>query len=234
MPRPGVLAATTSPAATDVQELELPNGHFFKQANGFGGGADLGFAVVDDSGAAMWSEFQRLGGVDQLGYPISRRFIYRGSIAQVFEKGALRWVAEEGQAGLINTLDELSAVGDDAWLDANLQIPAAADWSADRGLTDEDVAARHLAVLDAYPELRDSLVADGTLDLYGLPTAAKAYGPSVVVRFQRATLQLWTGDTSLAPAGTKVIGSGAQLGKQIGLWPSDAMTPETPPVALSL
>jgi hypothetical protein len=234
VPRPGILASMSTGGDTTALDFDVPNGHFYKQRNGFGGGANLGFTVADDANAALWSEFQRLGGIDQLGYPISRRFIYRGSITQVFQRGALQWVGEEGRARLLNTLDELSAAGSDGWLDASLQIPAAADWSADRDLATEEVASRHLSLLDGYPEVKDALSGDGALDLYGLPTALKQYGSTIVVRFQRATMQRWLADTSLAPAGTTVIGSGSQLGKQVGLWPSDAMTPEpTPPTAFS-
>jgi hypothetical protein len=234
MPRPGIFATMSAPVDTAGLDFDVPNGHFYKQRNGFGGGADLGFAVVDDSSAAFWSEFQRLGGVDLLGYPISRRFMFRGSITQVFQRGTLQWEPDPGRARLLNTLDELSAAGSDGWLDAHLQIPATADWSTDGDLAGENVASNHLSLLDRYPDVRDVVSADGVLDLYGLPTGLKEYGSTLVVRFQRGTMQRWLADTGLAPAGTTVIGSGSQLGQQVGLWPSYAMTPEaTPPTAFS-
>ena len=63
MPNPALEAA----AAADYA---IPNGHFYTQT---GGGAGKGYGVVDDSAAAFWSEFQRLGGVEALGFPVSRR-----------------------------------------------------------------------------------------------------------------------------------------------------------------
>jgi len=81
--------------------------------------------------------------------------------------------------------------------------------------------------------VRDWLQFSGSIDVVGLPTAVQADGARLVVRFQRATLQYWLADTRLAPAGTAVVGSGAELGKQVGLWPSESMTPEAPPIAAS-
>ena len=37
----------------------------------------------------FWDEFQRLGGVDALGYPISRRFTWKGFTVQAMQKGVL-------------------------------------------------------------------------------------------------------------------------------------------------
>jgi hypothetical protein len=231
LPRLGTLASVLAPSASGAADYDLPNGHFFAQRNGFGGAVALGFSVLDDADAQMWSEFQRLGGVDVLGYPISRRFLYRGSIVQALENGVLQWVPDAGQAVLMNTLDDLSAAGDDVWLNAAFQIPPGLDWSADRAMAEGDVATGHLGLLDAYPDVRAWLQANGSLDVWGLPTAVNASGSTLVVRFQRGTLQYWLSDSGLAPAGTTVFGSGAQLGKQVGLWPSEAMTPEAPPVA---
>jgi hypothetical protein len=229
LPRPGLVTSVISDAAGTQVDFDLASGHFFTQRNGYNGVSTLGFSVLDDADAPMWSEFQRLGGADVLGFPISRRFLYHGSIVQAFENGVLQWMPDDGQAVLMNALDALSAAGDDAWLDAALQVPAIGDWSADAGLAPEDVTVHHLALLGAYPDLANALEANGSFDLYGLPTAVKTYGSTLVVRFQRATLQYWLANTGLAPAGTMVLDSGARLGKQVGLWPSEAMTPEAPP-----
>ncbi|MDQ4076681.1 MAG: hypothetical protein M3220_10605, partial [Chloroflexota bacterium] len=97
-----------------VADWALPNGRFFTQsANGQGG-----FSVIDDEQARFWSEFQRLGGLQTVGYPISRRFVQDGFVTQVFQKLALQWRPEVGQAWPINIFDELSKAGfDDALFD---------------------------------------------------------------------------------------------------------------------
>ncbi len=64
-------------------DFGIPNGHFYTQANGSPLGADnKGYSITDDDGIPFWSEFSRLGGVDELGYPVSRRFIWGGSVVQ--------------------------------------------------------------------------------------------------------------------------------------------------------
>lgn len=56
----------------------------------------------------------------------------------------------------------------------------------------------------------------------------KDYGPMVVARLQRGTLQLWEVDMPWAAAGTVVAGNGGDLAKEAGLWPAGAVTPAQP------
>jgi len=68
----GVLLALTpgTGRAAKLPTLDWPivNGHHFTQASGFPAGTSpMGFALVDDKDAKMWSEFKRLGGIDLLG-----------------------------------------------------------------------------------------------------------------------------------------------------------------------
>src|SRR5436309_13260660 len=83
----------------------VASGHFYTQTAGRDGGA--GFRVTNDGGVKLWDEFQRLGGVDGLGYPISRRFTWKGFTVQAMQKGVLQWRPETGQAWLTNVFDEL-------------------------------------------------------------------------------------------------------------------------------
>src|SRR5690349_123336 len=76
----------TPPADGDY---DIPNGHFFTQAAPGQGGA--GYHVANEAGIPFWDAFQDQGGVGTLGYPLSRRFISKGSVVQVFQNGALRW-----------------------------------------------------------------------------------------------------------------------------------------------
>jgi lysozyme family protein len=228
----GLLALVVTPQPAELQDWDVPDGHFFLQTNGFNGAGDLGYAVVDDDSASMWSEFQRLGGVETVGYPVSGRFQYRGFITQAFQKLALQWRPDLGQAVPVNVLDELNQRGSDAWLDQERQVPPAADTSADAGLDFNDVVSRHVALLDAYPELADFYAsAPDALDRLGLPLSVKDYGPFVSVRLQRAALQLWKIDTPSVAAGSVVTANGSDLAKEIGLWPAeaDAVSPAPAP-----
>jgi hypothetical protein len=198
----------------------------YKQANGFGGAADLGFGVTDDAGAGFWSEFQRLGGVEGVGYPISNRFSYGGYLTQAFQKLALQWRPELGQAVPVNVLDDLGRRGSDAWLETNREVPRAPLQSADAGLDWPQVVERHTALLGNYPGLWEFYVSSpDALDRFGLPVAVSDYGSVVSVRLQRATLQLWQLDMPWAAAGSVVVGNGGDLGKEAGLWPLEAITP---------
>jgi len=92
----GLLA---SPAAA-FADSEIPRGRFFTEAlpdNPDSGG----FAVQDGQGAKLWTAFQASGGVEALGYPISRRFDLDGGVAQAFQYGTLRWNPETDAADLL-------------------------------------------------------------------------------------------------------------------------------------
>jgi hypothetical protein len=101
----------------------------------------------------------------------------------------MQWRPELGAAVPVNVL------GVDAWLDGNRQVPPAESTSADEGLSTDEVIERHVAMLDAYPELRAFYLGiENWLEVCGLPLAVKDYGAFVAVRLQRGTLQLWKQD----------------------------------------
>jgi hypothetical protein len=139
----------------------------------------------------------------------------------------LQWRPELNQAVPVNVLDELNQRGTDAWLDANRQVPPAPpDEAQDQGLSFEQVSQRHIALLDAYPALRDFYASKpDAVNSFGLPLAVKDYGAFVAVRLQRATLQLWKIDVPWASAGSVVVGNGADIAKEAGLWPLDSTAP---------
>jgi hypothetical protein len=201
---------------TESLDTPLDNGHFYTQGNGFSGGGGLGYTVFDDDNAPLWSEYQRYGGVDALGYPISNRFLYGGLVTQAFQQGALQWQPDLGQAVPINVLDDLHDHGSDDWLDRSRQVPPApaSGQPGDAGL------------LADYPDIL--AVYQSNPDAYGLPVAVKDYGQLIGARFQRSTLQQWKVDQPFAAAGTIVPGSAGDLAKAAGLWPLDATTPGTP------
>lgn len=90
--------------------------------------------------------------------------------------------------------------------------------------------ARHLALLDLYPQLKAAYFAvDDPFGRYGLPMSVKDYGNVVVVRGQRAVLQQWKVPTPWAAAGQVVVANGGDVAKEAGLFPEDALRPVPPP-----
>ena len=79
------LTSAYAPARAQEVELNLPRGRFYTQASGDSSGR-LGFPVIDDNRGNFWAEFQRIGGPQVVGYPISRRFTYGGFETQAFQK----------------------------------------------------------------------------------------------------------------------------------------------------
>lgn len=230
LPHLTLVALQAVPPASGPLDVALPNGRFYRQANGFGGAGASGYAVVDDAEATFWSEFQRLGGVERLGYPISHRFEHLGFLTQAFQKQALQWRPELGQVLAVNVFDDLNQRGVDTWLDAFRQVPPAWDTTADAGLSFAEVVDRHVAFLEAYPALKDFYLATPDwLQTYGVPLSVQDYGPFVAVRLQRASLQLWKEEVPWAAAGQVVVANGADLAKEAGLWPNGALRPKVSP-----
>jgi hypothetical protein len=225
-PHAGQYAVLIAPQTAAGLDWVVPGGHAYRQTNGFGGAGELGFTVVDDADAAFWSEFQRLGGAEVVGFPISGRFMYGGYLTQAFQKLVLQWRPDLAQAVPVNVLDDLGQRGSDAWLDASREVPRPSLQADDAGLTWDAMLSRRTALLEAYPSLADFYAAQpDAVERFGLPVGISDFGSLLSVRFQRATLHLWKVDTAWAAAGSVVIGNGGDLGKEAGLWPLEAIAP---------
>lgn len=74
-------------------EYDVSNGRFFSQTGGNDG--LLGFTLTDADRIRFWSELRRLGGVEVLGRPVTRRFDSHGRTVQVLERSVLHWNAAE-------------------------------------------------------------------------------------------------------------------------------------------
>jgi hypothetical protein len=219
------------PAPGRAKDFDIPNGHFFSQTNGREGSA-AGFSVTNTDDVPFWDAFQSMGGVDVLGYPVSRRFQLDGFTVQAFQKAVLQWRPDQdGQFMFLNTFDVLHDRGRDEWLSVYRQTPKPLDNAPDAGLPWEKVVARHLALLDKVPRsLKERFLADPDwLDHYGLPVASQEYSNSTVVRAQRASFQLWKEDVPWAAKGSVTIANGGDLAKEAGLYPWLAATPENAP-----
>jgi Cellulase (glycosyl hydrolase family 5) len=210
-------------------DYDTPNGHFFTQTNA--NGSTSGFAVTNESGVPLWTGFKALGGVDVLGYPVTRRFEMDGFVVQAFQKSVLQWRPEQKSFAFLNTFDVMHDRGLDNWLSVYRQTPPPLDSAADKGLPFDGVMARHLALLDGVPRpLKEAFLADpGWLDHYGLPVATQDTDNNVVVRAQRASLQYWKVAVPWAAQGTVSVANGGDLAKEAGVFPWQAVTPENAP-----
>jgi len=208
-------------------DYDIAGGHFYTQTNGRTDSRS-GFAVTDAESVPFWSQFQALGGVDVLGYPVTRRFELDGFTVQGFQKTVLQWRPEQHAFAFLNTFDVLHDRGRDDWLTVYRQTPPPLDTAPDAGLTWAQVVARHLALLDKVPPpLKQSFLGDAQwLDHYGLPVSTQDYANSVVVRAQRATLQYWKETVPWAAKGTVSVANAGDLAKEAGLFPWLAVTPD--------
>src|SRR5438874_8844031 len=106
-----LLAALTMPLAnaqTNGADQDVPGGHFYTQTNS-GTGPQFGYRITDEAGIGFWYEVLRLGGVNALGYPVSRRFMLDGFFVQATQKVILQWRpdANPPQAYFVNVFDKL-------------------------------------------------------------------------------------------------------------------------------
>src|SRR5229473_2770418 len=193
-----VLAALTLPLAsaqTSSADQDVPGGHFYTQTNG-NAGPQWGYRITDEGGIGFWSEFKRLGGVDKLGYPVSRRFLLDGFFAQATEKVILQWRPDVSppHVYLVNAFDKLHDMSMDAALQQQFQIPPQLDPSFDAGKTPDQVQAARLNLLNADAAIAARYGTGPAALLYnGLPTSqATNEGPFVTIRTQRVAIQHWT------------------------------------------
>src|SRR5579859_878472 len=205
-PHAGSFALLALPLSSSAMDYAIPGGFFFKEANGFSGSGDGGFGVVDDQDAALWTAFQQLGGSDGIGYPISRRFTYKGYLTQAFQKLVLQWRPELGTAVPVDILDDLADGGRDGWLRVVRQVPNA------NGAPDDS-----FETLANWPVLMDHFVNEPELvDTYGAPVGVADDGTFVTVRTPRAVLRWSQADDVLT------VANAGDLAKDAGLLPSSA------------
>jgi len=216
--------ASASDGVNTIPDFPAPNGHFYSQASGQG--VSKGFAMVDDGGILLFDEFERLGGVNAIGYPSSQRFSLGGFTTQATQKELLQWRPETGRVDFENIFDDLSQRGLDPALAATRLIPPTADNSADSKLTWSQIVARHLALLDRSPAIKARyFAAADPLTQYGLPQGTGDFGGVFVIRCERAAFQQWRISTSFASPGDVTQVNAGDLAKEFGLIPAEAATP---------
>ncbi|HEX2173336.1 MAG TPA: glycosyl hydrolase family 18 protein [Dehalococcoidia bacterium] len=222
-PRP---AAAAPPAA----DFEVPGGWFYTQANGRQGDAKWGYRITDEGGLRFWSEFQRLGGVPAVGYPVSQRFEGSGFILQATQKYIFQWRPDVDQVWFLNIFDLMHDVGLDGWLQTVRQVPPPESTDADAGLSWDQVMDRHWAMLDRNPAIKEMYWADpDPLSHFGLPMAYADMGNVLVLRAQRVVFQQWKQDMPWAKAGQITVANGGDVAKEAGLLPAEVIAPERSP-----
>ena len=74
----------------------LVDGHFFREAAQPSiSQCDAGFAVTNADGIPFWDTLEKLG-IENVGYPISHRFVSEGFITQEFQKATFQWQTSRG------------------------------------------------------------------------------------------------------------------------------------------
>ncbi len=217
-------------------DYPVPGGWFYAQESRFRDDRApfRGYTVVDDREASFWTEFRRYGGVDVLGYPVSRRYRYPddgGYLYQAFQRGILQWRPEESAARLANVSELFTQAGLDGLLEVegiprprdSSPLPFAADAARRMNwLTEPRFLARFLwdPVSDVPFEVQEA-----AWELFGLPqtfaerpvylreqrdgkAGAPLYLPYIVQRFQKGAMQLFLEDRPNDP--TIVPGDGKE------------------------
>ena len=240
--------ALVAPAAADGHHT-VGDSAFFSQA---GPGDGTGYAVADVDGQEFFKAFNDAGGVDALGYPISRRYEFGVFVRQAFQRGVMQWDPNTGGITFANLMDEVEdregtaeglPVGE--WLLSKWQIPESRYWSADGRRTWPEVMDAHLALLKESAVIRDRFfAAPNWLDLYGLPMGFVDLGPVRTLRAQRAVFQHWTDAEPWGPAGSVAPANVGDLARAAGMFsdgalqshgadtvpvPAEAEPPEEPP-----
>ena len=223
-----LVAASVATAADLPDEESLPNGRFFRQT---GQETGNGFAVTDDGGIPFWTEFQKFN-LDEIGYPISNRFDFKGFTTQAFQKAILQWDPGRRAFNFLNILDEMHLAGKDPALTLIRQTPphAALPGDAQHDPTTpagfEAIQQNHLRLLDQNPTIRTRFLSESNwLDLYGLPISYAVYGPVQVLRAQRQVFQVWTEAGGGGPKGVAVLANTGDLMKEFGVITGAAVTP---------
>jgi hypothetical protein len=184
--------------------------------------------VTDQEGKPFWFEFQRLGGVALLGYPLSQRYDGEGATYQAFQRAILRYDGSTGAMSVVPILDNLHAAQLDAELSSSTGIPALA-LPQRSGVESAGVRADWL--LADYPALQAYLSdAPDAGAWLGVPTStAQDFGPYYAVRFQNGALQQWKADMPWARKGEVTAVNAGEIAARHGLVPAEAMAPTAAP-----
>ncbi len=226
-PLPSIASADPGP------DFSVPGGHFYTQTNGTSRGAEGGgFTISDADGVPFWTFFTQNGGVDVLGYPVSRRFRWDGYVCQATQRAVLQWNPATEQVQLANIFDYLSQSGKDDWLfSARLAPKPDRTTGESPSMSFLALAHRRFSWLYADPAIFHRYFSTPNYyGVYGLPTSPVVdLGPYYAERFQRAVVYHWKTSVPWADDRGASVGLGGDLLKEVGLIPAAAIQPEATP-----
>jgi rare lipoprotein A len=218
-----IALAWVSAASAETADYPITQGHFYRQAAGAEAGAG-GFSITDAEGVPFWSEYERLGGVDALGYPISRRLILHGLICQATQRAILQWHPAEKRVRLINVMEYLSELGVDEALAKHRLVPrpVGAVLEASR----ESWLESNAKIKTVYFGAPDPVA------LFGLPLSPPVeMGAAVAMRFQRGVIYSWKERQPWTGAEQVSVANAGDFVKEWEGLPARALEPEAPPPA---
>ena len=194
-------------------------------------GGNGGFSVCDDDNAYFRTAFLNYG-LQNVGYPISRRFKRDGFITQAFQKAVLQWRPDGNYVAFVNIFDELHNRGFDDQLLAIRQTPHQfPDGWDGPGATFEQAKQKRQALLNDYPALYSAYfgVSDPLL-FFGLPTSDVVdQGNHYAIRLQRGVLQEWKENVPWASIGQVTVANGGDIAKELGHFDASVIAPESSP-----
>ena len=157
--------------------------------------------------------------MENVGYPTSSRYVWRGLVTQTFQKAILQWRPVKG-VFLVNVFDLLHDARFDVTLLVHYSIPKQLPpWFlfVDPVGEEADIKTRRLALLDANPAIRERYYSTpNPLWQYGLPTSkVEDYGNVFVIRTQKAVFQQWKEDVPWAKAGEVTIANGGDIARAL-------------------
>ena len=218
-------------ASAPPLDWPLADGHFFKQTEGRYR-CDYGYSVTNADGVPFWDTWRELG-LENVGYPTSDRYLWRGLVTQTFQKVVFQWRPGKG-VFLANVFDELHDAGYDEELRErwatpkisppfNSYLPVGKWEELDKELREqirEQILTHRLALLDANPAIKERYFsAPDPLWRYGLPTSrVEDYGNMFVVRTQKVVFQQWKEDVPWAKAGEVTIANGVDIAEAVSQW----------------
>jgi rare lipoprotein A len=222
------VVSTPAAGAAAPPDYTIDNGHFYIQGAGSTGG---GYSITDDGGVPLWTEYNRLGGPDVLGYPISGRFVLDGHVIQLTQKVGLVWYPDANRVRFLNIFDWLHFAGKDDWLASTKGIPAPADTGDENGKTWEQVAQKRYQLLDLHPAVKSAYFAQfDPAKMYGLPTSGWSEQPlSSVLRFQNVAFQQWKQLLPWAAPGQVQMANGGDILKESGILGPLPFQTQSPP-----
>ena len=183
----------------------------------FGGGCNHGFSVTNSDGIPFWDAWQRYG-LENVGYPISHRYVWRGFVTQAFENAILQWQPGKGVL-FVNIFDELHDAGGDDFLRSKYSTPFQLSPSFDAGKSWDEVVRDRLTLLDANPAIKARYYAAlDPLLMHGLPTSrVEDLGNVFVIRTQRTVFQQWKEDVPGAKAGEVTTLNAGEIATEISV-----------------